>query len=102
MKPTLVRINHLSELLAYEHPNTTSNRGTKEVWTKNVPLILVHRDGYMIPVKQWLYKPKDDELVYHKKKNRWAQGSEHYNIGKSHIADVYVTVLESDVNPTHG
>lgn len=90
----LVRIDKLRELLDYEHPNTTHGFGTKDVWTRNVPLMLEHRDGYIISVNEWLYHPHNDELVYHKEKNRWSQGSEHYDIGKSHIANVYVTVLE--------
>lgn len=86
----LIRINKLSELLNYEDPNTTHDPSQKDVWTKNVHLILVHRDGYTIPVKKWLYKPDGSEFVYNRKKNYWAQGDEHYDIGKSHIAHIYV------------
>lgn len=102
MNAKLVRINKLSELLDYEHPNTTHDRNAKDVWTKNVPLILVHREGYLIPVKKWLYHPHNDELVYNKKNNRWAQGRDHYDIDKSHIAHVYVAMLENEVKPQNG
>lgn len=89
-----VKIQKLEEMVKYENPKTSHDHTSLKKWTKGVPIVLVDADGAMITTDHWVYINKSDELVYNKRKNLWTQGSEFYNIGKSHIREVHVLVNE--------
>lgn len=87
---SLIKIGTLEEMVKYENPKTSDIHHSGKKWTKGVPIILINKENQMIVTDHWVYLNKSDELVYNKKKNLWTQGSEFYNIGKSHIKEVYV------------
>jgi hypothetical protein len=82
-------------MVKYENPKTSGIDSGVKKWTKGVPIILIDKDGGMITTDHWVYVNNNDELVYNKKKNLWTQGSEFYDIGKSHIKEVYVVSNET-------
>lgn len=90
--PVLLRINKLSEMTKYEDPKTSDTHHGLKKWTKDVPILMVDDKGKQRIINKWVYINKNDELVYDKKNNLWTQGAEHYDIGKSHIKDVYIVI----------
>jgi hypothetical protein len=86
----LIKIEKLVDIQLYEDEKTTNTNGKPKKWTKGVPIILVHENGKKIITDEWVYVNHNDELVYNKKKNLYCQGSDYYNIGKSHIKEIYV------------
>lgn len=90
----LIKIEKLEEITLYENPKTSDVHNGAKKWTKDVPIILIDEDGKMITSTKWVFVNSNGELVYNKKKNLWCQGSEYYDIGKSHIKEVYVVSKE--------
>lgn len=88
----LIKIEKLEEMIKYEDPKTSNSSHSSKKWTKGVPIILIDKDSQMITTDHWVYINDNGELVYNKKKNLWTQGSDWYDIGKSHIKEVYVVV----------
>lgn len=86
----LIKINKLVEMVQYEDSKTSKVQHSGKNWTKGVPIVLIDKDGQMITTDHWVYINKNDELVYNKRDNLWCQGSDWYDIGKSHIKEVYV------------
>ncbi|ATO50124.1 hypothetical protein P4V86_19325 [Brevibacillus laterosporus] len=86
----LIKIEKLEEMTKYEDSKNSETTRSSKKWTKGVPIILVHEDGRVIVTDHWIYLSHYDELVYNKKKNSWCQGSKCYDIGKSHIKEIYI------------
>ncbi|MBA4535120.1 hypothetical protein [Brevibacillus halotolerans] len=86
----LIKIEKLEEMTKYEDSKTSEIHHSGKKWTRGVPIILVDEYKQMIVTNHWVYINKNDELVYNKAKNLWCQGSEFYDIGKSHIKEIYI------------
>ncbi|AYK05308.1 hypothetical protein [Brevibacillus laterosporus] len=77
----LTKIEKLNEMTKYEDPRTSEIHHGGKKWTRGVPIILVDEYKQMIVTNHW---------VYNKTKNLCCQGSEFYDIGKSHIKEIYI------------
>ncbi|MED1786505.1 hypothetical protein P4V47_03110 [Brevibacillus laterosporus] len=86
----LTKIEKLNEMMKYEDPRTSEIHHSGKKWTRGVPIILVDEYRHITVTNHWVYINKNDELVYNKTKNLWCQGSEFYDIGKSHIKEIYI------------
>lgn len=86
----LIKINKLEELTRYESKQKPNFFTGFKKWTKDVPLILVHQDGQVLTVDNWIYDETYGELTYDKRKGSWLPGPGFYDEGNFPIQKIYV------------